>query len=86
MGIKQFKLDGGSTKIKAPFSEFHPSEKIVWRFLRTINAGRTEKEIHSRFPNLSTIGNKLRALRKGGWVRSEKQRKGDQLWYAVYET
>lgn len=73
----------------APLSTMSPKEKIIYNYLKVCEAGRTEKQIqtHLAYTKISTFGNKLREMRRRGWVRSWKPSKDeDQLWYAVEVT
>lgn len=69
---------------KTPFSDLTPNERRIYNLLRSIQAGRTERQIHSRFPDMAQCGNRLRKLRQKGWAHSVKlTRDEEQLWYAI---
>jgi len=84
--LSQLTLDGASIPIKArdPETELTPAEREIWYYLKGIGP-RTEKEIHLQpaFTKYSTIGNKLRSMRKKGYARSIPQHDGSpQKWEA----
>jgi len=84
--MSQTTLTGGQTRIRAPKTSLSPNERRIWNLLRTSNRGWTEKQIANTFPDMTTVGNRLRELRKKGWTVSVKPRHdGEQLWYAVKE-
>ena len=81
--MSQLTLDGASIPLKSrePKRDLTPAELRLWNFLRGVGP-RTEKQIHSKFLDLSTVGNKLRSMRKKGYVDNIKQRDEPQLWRA----
>lgn len=84
MSIKR--LDGKVVPIKyapQPFNHLTPDEKRIYNYLRTLGMGQTEKHIHGIFMDMATIGNKMRSMRKKGWVIDQSQKHGPQKWYAI---
>ena len=81
--MSQLTLDGASIPITArePKSDLSNNQLRIWNFLRGVGP-RTEKEIQNKFPDMTTVGNRLRELRKKGYARSNPQRDGPQLWEA----
>jgi len=83
--MSQLTLDGAAIPIKArdPETELTPAEREIWYYLKKIGP-RTEKEIHLQpaFSKYSTIGNKLRSMRKKGYARSNPQPDSPQKWEA----
>jgi len=84
--LSQLTLDGAAIPIKArdPETQLTPAEREIWYYLKGIGP-RTEKEIHLQpaFTKYSTIGNKLRSMRKKEYARSIPQHDGSpQKWEA----
>ena len=84
--MSQLTLDGASIPIKArdPEKELTKAEYEVWYTLKKLGP-KTEKELHLHISlkKYSTMGNKLRNIRKKGYADNIQQRDKPQLWRAI---
>ena len=70
---------------RQPFSRLMPSHRKIYNFLNSMQRGYTHDQIRQvlKSTGISTFDNRLRELRKMGWVISHEDKSGLLLWFAV---
>lgn len=70
--MSQFTLTGEKIDVIAPFSKMDPSEKIIYNYLKAQRGGVTIHQIKAglAYTKIQIFDNKLRNMRKMGWVRT----------------
>jgi hypothetical protein len=82
--MAQRTFNGVYINIRVPLVSLSPNERRIWNLLKDSNRGWTEKQIHEKFPEIATVDNRLRDLRKHGWAFTQKSRRdNEQRWYAL---
>ena len=83
--MSQLTLTDEKISIRAPFTKLTPNERIIYNFLNSMGRGYTHDHLREvlKSTGISTFDNRLRGLRKKGWVESHEDSSGLLLWYAV---
>ena len=83
--MSQLTLTGKKRPIQEPFNTLTPAERIIYNFLNSMGKGLTHDHIKQSLHStgIQVFDNKLRSLRKKGWVESWKGPDDTLLYYAV---
>ena len=83
--MSQLTLTDEKISIRAPFTSLTPAEKKIYNFLNSMGKGLTHNHIKQVLhgTGIQVFDNKLRSLRKKGWVESWKGPDDTLLYYAV---
>jgi len=83
--MSQLTLTNEEISIRAPFTSLTPNEKKIWNFMNSMGIGMTHNHITRSLheTGIKTFDNRLRGLRKKGWVVSHPGPDGILLYFAV---